>query len=411
VALDEPVPVALDELVPVALDEPVPVALDELVPVALDEPVPVIDAEPVPVSVPVKDTLPVPVALLEPVPVALSLAVCEGDCVLVPVTEGTSTTASDTVSEAAKSTGLTPVVALYASKKPDVDSESSSGDEPPSSSLDCTLLSAVTRAEAVSCCTPVTSLMLAPVPATAGITMRMNTPLSACRRRALPALSLRPPPSSASASWNQMARPGPSSASVVTHCSLCIGYGDAAEAGSACKRRLESHEPVPPLSVSLKNTVLPAASVVLLSCTCSSGRPMEHASPERSECASAGDAANMRASGMGMAMPNSTAAGSMTAALPLALGDAVAVPVADAPAVVLAVGLSVSAAEPDAVVEGDPVGDRVRAGVRVSDVEGVPVCEGDAVPVVLAVTEADGVWLPVGLSLPVVDGDTPTDIL
>jgi hypothetical protein len=101
----------------------------------------------------------------------------------------------------------------------------------------------------------------------------------------------------------------------------------------------------------------------------------------------------------------------MTAALPLALGDAVAVPVADAPAVVLAVGLSVSAAEPDAVVEGDPVGDRVLAGVRVSDVEGVPVCEGDAVPVVLAVTEADGVWLPDGLSLSVLDGDTPTDTL
>ena len=292
-----------------------------------------------------------------------------------------------------------------------MDSESSSGEEPPSSSLDCTLLSAVTRLEAASCCAPVTSLMLAPAPATAGITMRMNTPLSACRRRALPARSLRPPASSAMASRNQMARPGPSSASDVTHCSLCMGYGEAAEAGTACKRRRESQEPTPPLSVSLKYTVVPAASTVLLSCTCSSGRPMEHASPDRSESASAGDAANMRASGMGIVMPNSTAAGSMTAALLLALGEAVAVPVADAPAVVLAVALSVSAAEPDAVVEGDPVGDRVRAGVRVSEVEGVPVCVGDAVPVALAVTDADGVWLPDGLSLPVLDGDTPADKL
>jgi len=104
-----------------------------------------------------------------------------------------------------------------------VDSESSSGDEPPSSSLDCTLLSAVTRLEAASCCAPVTSPMLEPAVVMAGMTMRTETPLSAACSLRAPACTLRWPCSSATASWNQMARPGPSSASDVTHCSLCMG--------------------------------------------------------------------------------------------------------------------------------------------------------------------------------------------
>ena len=81
--LDEPVPVVLDEPVPVALGEPVPVALNEPVPVTLDEPVPV----------------------------------------LVAVVEGTSTVGCRTVIDAVRFSGLTPVVALYASMKPDVESE------------------------------------------------------------------------------------------------------------------------------------------------------------------------------------------------------------------------------------------------------------------------------------------------
>ena len=297
------------------------------------------------------------------------------------------------------------------SKKPDVDSESSSSDEPPSCSLDCTLLSADTRLEAASCCAPVTSPMLAPEVATAGMTMRIETPLSAaCSRRAPACTRLRPRVSSASASWNQMARPGPSSASDVTHCSLCMGYGDATEPPDSVpskRRRRTSHEPAPALSLSLKNSVTPAASVVLLSCTCSSGRPREHASPERSDSPSAGDAENMCASGMGIAMPNSTAAGSMAAGALLALGEAVDVPVADEPAVALADELSVSGAEALAVPDGEPVADRVRAGVRVSDVEAVPVSDGDGVPVVLPVTEEDGVTLLDGLGLPVAEEDEP----
>ena len=400
-ALDEPVPVALDEPVPVALDEPVPVALDEPVPVSLEEPVPVALDEPVPVAldepVPVALDEPVPVALGEPVPVLLpvlvALPVFAGDCVFVPVVDGTSICGSDTVSDAARSTGLTPVDALYASKKPDVDRESSSSDDPSSASLDCTILRLATRLEAVSCCAPVTSAMLAPDAVVAGITMRIDTPLSAaCSARA--PCSRRPTPViSASASWNQMARPGPSSARDVTQRSLCMGYGDTAEKreGETAKRRRASHAPTPTLLVSLKNTVRPAASVVLLSCTCSSGSPMEHARPERRESPSAGDAENMPASGMGMAMPNSTAAGSMAAGALLALGDAVAVPVAEEPAVALADGLSVSGAEPVAVADGEPVDERVRAGVRVSDVEGVPVCDADGVVVALGVMLDDGV--------------------
>ena len=44
-----------------------------------------------------------PVELLELKPVAL------GDCVMVPVTDGTSTTGSEIAREAARSTGFTPV--------------------------------------------------------------------------------------------------------------------------------------------------------------------------------------------------------------------------------------------------------------------------------------------------------------
>jgi hypothetical protein len=225
--VDDTLLVPVDAAVPLGLLEGVPVADTLLVPVdaavllellegvlvALDEPVPVelLELE--------------PVELDELVPVALELddAVLGGDCVLVPVTDGTSTVGSETVSAAARSTGLTPVEALYASKKPDVDSESSSGDDPPSCSLDCTLLSAVTRLDAVSCCAPVTSLMLEPAVVMAGMTMRSETPLSsACSLRA-PACILRPLLRSAMASWNQMARPGPSSASDVTHRILCMG--------------------------------------------------------------------------------------------------------------------------------------------------------------------------------------------
>jgi hypothetical protein len=71
------------------------------------------------------------------------------DGVAVPVTEGTRTVGSETVSAVARSAGLTPVAAVYASRKPDVESESSSGDEP-SSALDCAaLLSAVCSADRV----------------------------------------------------------------------------------------------------------------------------------------------------------------------------------------------------------------------------------------------------------------------
>ena len=106
-------------------------------------------------------------------------------------------------------------------------------------------------------------------------------------------------------------------------------------------------------------------------------------------------------------MPNSTAAGAMTAALPLALGEAVAVLVADAPAVVVAVGVSVSAGVPVPVLDIEPVLERVRAGVRVSDVEGVPVCDGDDEPVALGVTVVGGVTLPDALGLPVPEEDAP----
>ena len=291
-----------------------------------------------------------------------------------------------------------------------MDSDSSSGVEPPSCSLDCTLLSAVTRLDAASCSTPVTSLMLAPEALAAGITMRMDTPpLSTACSLLAPGCLPRWPRSSARASWYQMARPGPSSASDVTHCSLCMGYGDAEPAVSASsrRRRRASHEPLPALSVSLKYSVSPVASVVLLSCTCSSGRPTAQARPERSESPSSGAAAKMRTSGMGIAMPNSTAAGSMAAGALLALGEAVEVPVADEPAVELADGLSVSGADADAVPDGEPVDDRVRAGVRVSDVGAVPVCEGDGVPVVEPVTDEDGVTLFDGLELPVREEDAP----
>ena len=270
-------------------------------------------------------------------------------------------------------------------------------------------MSAVTRLEAASCCAPVTSLTLEPAVMIAGMTMRRATPLSVARRLRGPACDPCPPLSSASASWNQMARPGPSSASEVTHGSLCMGKGDVAELDSTpCRRRRRaSQKPEPSLSDSSKNTVFPAMSVVLLSCTCSSGRPMEHASPERSESASAGDDANTPASGIGIAMPNSTAAGSIAAGALLALGEAVEVPVADEPAVELADGLSVSGADTDAVPDGEPVDDRVRAGVRVRDVGGVPVCEGDGVPVVEPVADAGGVTLLDGLALPVPEEEAP----
>ena len=55
------------------------------------------------------EAVPVLVELPELELVVLGDSVLEGVWVLVPVTEGTSTTGSETVSEAARSTGFTPV--------------------------------------------------------------------------------------------------------------------------------------------------------------------------------------------------------------------------------------------------------------------------------------------------------------
>jgi hypothetical protein len=73
----------------------------------------------------------------------------------------------------------------------------------------------------------------------------------------------------------------------------------------------------------------------------------------------------------------------------------------------LVYAFSVSGADGDAVPDGEPVDERVRAGVRVSDVDAVPVCEGDGVPVVLPVADEDGVTLLDGLELPVSEEDAP----
>jgi len=248
-ALGEPVPVALGEPVEVAepvraaLNEPVPVRVNEPVLAPVAEPVPVREPVPVPLDEPVAVELsePVPVALAEPVlvaldePVPVTVALDEPVPVFVPVVEGTSTVGCEMTSAAARSTGLMPVEAPYASKKPDVKSESSSGDELPGTPLDCAVLSANTRLEAASFCLPVTSAMLSPVDMAAGMTSRTETPASAVRRRAV--TCRRAPVSSTTALWNQMASPGPNAASDVTHCCLCMGYGDATDGGASARRR------------------------------------------------------------------------------------------------------------------------------------------------------------------------------
>jgi len=81
-------------------------------------------------------------------------------------------------------------------------------------------------------------------------------------------------------------------------------------------------------------------------------------------------------------MPNSTAAGKMTAALPLALGDDVAVLDADTPGVCAAEGVSVTAGVLAAELDAAIVEERVRTGVRVGDDVGVDVVA--AVPVLVA---------------------------
>ncbi len=83
----------------------------------------------------------------EPLPVGVREGVREA----VGVRDGTTTCGSDRLIRAARSTGFTPVVAEYALKKPDVDSESSSGEEPPSVSEACASDKELTTPEAESC--------------------------------------------------------------------------------------------------------------------------------------------------------------------------------------------------------------------------------------------------------------------
>lgn len=103
-----------------------------------------------------------------------------------------------------------------------------------------------------------------------------------------------------------------------------------------------------------------------------------------------------------MGSPNSTATGSTTAGLPLALGERVPVRVADDPAVALPLGLPVTVGEPGGALGGERVAERVRAGVRDTDVEGVPVAVLEGVPEAEAVLER--VRLAVGLVAPLPDG-------
>jgi len=91
----------------------------------------------------------------------------------------------------------------------------------------------------------------------------------------------------------------------------------------------------------------------------------------------------------------------MKAGLLLALSEAVAVFVADAPKVELAERLAVAVEVLAAVLDAEPVSEGVRAGVRVCVDDGVPVCVGerDDVALLLAVDEWDAV--PVALDEPV----------
>jgi len=75
----------------------------------------------------------------------------------------------------------------------------------------------------------------------------------------------------------------------------------------------------------------------------------------------------------GMLMSNSTAAGSITAAVFVAEGVWLAVPVAVAPELLEPVGVCVSGGVSVIVADGEPVGVSVRGAVRVRDVDGVPV--------------------------------------
>lgn len=126
-ALDAVVPVALvlSVLGPATVSLTLALALPELVPVPLQ------------LGVQLRLLLGADVRLAVRVPVADAGAACKADAVAVPVSDGTLTSGSLIAMAAARSTGLTPVIVEYASRKPDADRESSSGDEPPSSSLAC----------------------------------------------------------------------------------------------------------------------------------------------------------------------------------------------------------------------------------------------------------------------------------
>lgn len=193
---------------------------------------------------------------------------------------------------------------------------------------------------------------------------------------------------------------------------MCMVYGDTLpDVACVRRRRPPSHEPEPLFSDSLKKIVLPAESVVELSCTCSSGTPIEQARPLRSVSARLGDVRKTLASASGIDRPKRIAAGSITAGLELDEGFAVPVADADAPAVMLAVGVSLSGGVAVAVAEGKLLGVRVRASVRVKDEEGVPVWLGEDVLDSLGVT--GGVVLPLldGVLLAVSEGVAPADIV
>jgi len=151
--------------------------------------------------------------------------------------------------------------------------------------------------------------------------------------------------------------------------------------------------------------------------------------PARSARPSSGAPVNMAGLLPGTLTANSTAAGASTAAVLVALGDAVAVQLADASGALDSVTVCVAGGVSVGVPDGGAERVRERGAVRVRLVEGVPVWLGDgvAVPdgdvlddrvrvgvrVTECVTEGDGVGVrvivPGGLVDGALDGDAPTD--
>lgn len=141
-------------------------------------------------------------------------------------------------------------------------------------------------------------------------------------------------------------------------------------------------------ALALKATHEPSSQVAPPRRTCCNGSGMDSERAHRNAAPSAALLAKLLHERPGIVIPNKTAASGMAAGVLVALALLLPVALPLAPTVTVEVDVPVVLGVPVAVTSELPLEVNDLAGVRLTEVEGVPVCDLDAVVVSLAVLVA-----------------------